>query len=151
MEDVSANSAIYLPCKGVDLRDIFGADAKVHASSEGSIEAFKVKIGGDDCIFNILPENEIAKHVAGFKFYISSLEETEERKGDARMAVEQAETILGLVVNSYVTNEPVSVLRSTSAAVDDFWSVSGQSYPTTGGATQLFSPQKQSFILIRGN
>jgi len=103
---MSANSAIYLPCKGVDLRDIFGADAKVHAGSEDSIEAFKVKIGGDDCIFNILPENEIAKHVAGFKFYISSLEETEERKGDARMAVEQAETILGLVVDSEFEDNP---------------------------------------------
>ena len=55
------------------------------------------------------------------------------------------------VLNQYVTNQPVSVLRSTSAAVDDFWSVSGQSYPTVGGATQLFSPQKQLFILKPGN
>lgn len=55
------------------------------------------------------------------------------------------------VLNEYVTNQPVSVLRSTSAAVDDFWSVSGQSYPTSGGATQLFSPQKQSFSLTPKN
>jgi len=55
------------------------------------------------------------------------------------------------VLNNFVTDQSVSVLRSTSVAVDDFWSVSGQSYPTVGGATQLFSPQKQSFLLIPGN
>lgn len=62
-----------------------------------------------------------------------------------------AQSVEPKVLNNYVTTEPVNVLRSTSAAVDDFWSVSGQSYPTTGGATQLFSPQKQPFILIPGN
>ena len=52
------------------------------------------------------------------------------------------------ILNSYMTKEPVNVLRSTSAAVDDFWSVPGQSYPTTGGAQQLFSTQKPLFIPV---
>jgi hypothetical protein len=41
----------------------------------------------------------------------------------------------------------VSVLHSTSAAVEDTWSVPSQSYPTIGGARQIYSPQKQAFYL----
>ncbi|WP_186457141.1 polymorphic toxin type 46 domain-containing protein [Nitrospirillum amazonense] len=55
------------------------------------------------------------------------------------------QTIEPKVLNTYTTTQPVSVLRSTSAAVDDFWSVKGQSFPTEGGATQLFSTQKSAF------
>jgi hypothetical protein len=50
------------------------------------------------------------------------------------------------ILNPYVTTGPVTMLRSTSAAVNDFWSVSGQSYPTIGGARQLFSNQKQLVV-----
>jgi hypothetical protein len=51
------------------------------------------------------------------------------------------------IMNPYITTETVNVLRSTSASVNDFWSVSGQSYPTVGGARQLFSSQKPKFSL----
>lgn len=51
------------------------------------------------------------------------------------------------ILNNYQTAQPVSVLRSTSAAVEDFWSVPGQTYPTVGGARQLFSPEAPLFIL----
>ena len=50
------------------------------------------------------------------------------------------------VLNEYSTVQPVSVLRSTSAAVNDFWSVPGWQYSTIGGAQQLFSTQKPLFV-----
>ncbi|WP_301100919.1 polymorphic toxin type 46 domain-containing protein, partial [Propionivibrio sp.] len=50
-------------------------------------------------------------------------------------------------LSPYLTKEPVNMLRSTSASVNDFWSVSGQSYPTIGGERQLFSTQKPAFVL----
>jgi hypothetical protein len=52
------------------------------------------------------------------------------------------QTVESKVLRPYVTTEPTSVLRSTSAAVEDSWSVSGQRYPTAGGATQLFSTER---------
>jgi Bacterial toxin 46 len=45
-----------------------------------------------------------------------------------------------------MTEELVGVLRSTSASVEDFWSVSSQTYSTEGGAIQLFSNDKSKFI-----
>lgn len=51
------------------------------------------------------------------------------------------------ILSPYLTAESVNMLRSTSASVNDFWSVSGQSYPTIGGARQLFSTQKSMFVL----
>jgi hypothetical protein len=51
------------------------------------------------------------------------------------------------ILNNYQTSQPVTVLRSTSAPVDDYWSVSGQTYPTSGGARQIFSPDTPSFVL----
>ncbi|WP_184058931.1 MULTISPECIES: polymorphic toxin type 46 domain-containing protein [unclassified Paraburkholderia] len=58
------------------------------------------------------------------------------------------QTVEPKILNSYRTAEPVTMLRSTSAAVDDFWSVKGQSYPAVGGARQLFSTQKPVFVLV---
>jgi len=49
---------------------------------------------------------------------------------------------------AHATTESVTMLRSTSAPVSDFWSVRGQSYPTIGGASQLFSTQKPAFVVI---
>jgi hypothetical protein len=57
------------------------------------------------------------------------------------------QTVEPKILNSYLTTESVNMLRSTSASVNDFWSVSGQSYPTVGGARQLFSTQKPAFVL----
>ncbi|MGY4490543.1 polymorphic toxin type 46 domain-containing protein [Pseudomonas sp. TE3610] len=54
-------------------------------------------------------------------------------------------TIEPKVLNSYQTADKVTVLRSTSAKVNDTWSVEGQSFPTEGGAQQLFSNQKNLF------
>jgi hypothetical protein len=55
------------------------------------------------------------------------------------------QTVEPKILNQYTTGESVSVLRSKSAAVEDFWSVSGQSYSTEGGATQLFSNERSKF------
>ena len=55
------------------------------------------------------------------------------------------QTVEPKVLNGYTTAQPVRMLRSNSAAVEDFWSVKGQSHPTVGGARQLFSNQKSSF------
>jgi Bacterial toxin 46 len=55
-------------------------------------------------------------------------------------------TVEPKILNQYMTEEPVNVLRSTSASVEDFWSVSGQTYPAEGGAIQLFSNEKSKFI-----
>jgi hypothetical protein len=54
-------------------------------------------------------------------------------------------TVEPKILNSYFTVGQVDVLRSTSASVNDFWSVSGESYPTVGGARQLFSTHKSKF------
>ena len=51
------------------------------------------------------------------------------------------------ILNQYGTGQSVSVLRSTAAAVEDTWSVPGQSYPAVGGERQIFAPQKQAFYL----
>jgi hypothetical protein len=53
------------------------------------------------------------------------------------------------LLNEYSTTRPVSVLRSTSAPVIDYWSVTGQQYQTIGGARQLFSTQKPLFIPVQ--
>jgi uncharacterized protein RhaS with RHS repeats len=45
----------------------------------------------------------------------------------------------------YVTNENTPALRSKVKAVDDFWSVKGETYPTEGGGTQYFTSSKKSF------
>nr|WP_307733544.1 polymorphic toxin type 46 domain-containing protein [Duganella violaceicalia] len=55
------------------------------------------------------------------------------------------QTVEPKILNLYKTTQPTTVLRSTSAEVEDFWSVKGQSYPTTGGARQLFSNKKSVF------
>ncbi|MBJ7310785.1 polymorphic toxin type 46 domain-containing protein [Rugamonas sp. CCM 8940] len=55
------------------------------------------------------------------------------------------QTVEPKVLNLYKTTQPTTVLRSTSAKVEDFWSVKEQSYPTTGGARQLFSTKKSVF------
>jgi len=57
------------------------------------------------------------------------------------------QTIEPKIIGEYVTTERVSMLRSTSASVSDFWSVKGQLYPTVGGAQQLFTTHKSSIIL----
>jgi Na+-transporting methylmalonyl-CoA/oxaloacetate decarboxylase gamma subunit len=55
-----------------------------------------------------------------------------------------AGTIEPKQLNAYQTSEPILVLRSTAAPVNDTWSVRGQSYPAAGGGTQLFSAQSPS-------
>lgn len=59
-----------------------------------------------------------------------------------------ANTIEPKVLNSYKTTQKVEVLRSTAAPTTDFWSVKGQNYDAKGGATQLFSNQKDAFGII---
>ena len=56
-----------------------------------------------------------------------------------------ANTIEPKVLGSYQTTQKVDVLRSTAAPTNDYWSVKGQSYPTKGGAQQLFSNEKGAF------
>jgi filamentous hemagglutinin len=57
------------------------------------------------------------------------------------------QTVEQKILGEYLTTERVSMLRSTSASVSDFWSVKGQLYPTVGGAQQLFTTHKSSIIL----
>jgi filamentous hemagglutinin len=57
------------------------------------------------------------------------------------------QTIEQKILNPYLTEQPINMLRSTSASVNDFWSVRGQSYPTIGSARQLFSTQKAPLVL----
>ncbi len=47
--------------------------------------------------------------------------------------------------NINITNQKVDVLKTTAAGVEDFWSVKGETYLTTGGGRQLFSSQKSAF------
>ncbi len=50
------------------------------------------------------------------------------------------------VASQYTTNQSVNVLRSTSKAIEDTWSIAPYgSFVTQGGARQLFSPQKEFF------
>ncbi|MBS4722701.1 hypothetical protein J4G62_20960 [Aeromonas caviae] len=46
----------------------------------------------------------------------------------------------------YVVNEKTKVIRSTSKAIDDTWSVRGVSQPSSGGGTQLFTTEKNIFV-----
>ena len=50
-------------------------------------------------------------------------------------------------LSPYLTTESLNMLRCASASVSDFRSISGQSYPTIGGARQLLSKQKSMFSL----
>ncbi|KYL36489.1 hypothetical protein A2I96_08785 [Pseudoalteromonas tetraodonis] len=45
----------------------------------------------------------------------------------------------------YIAQEDTPALRSRAKAVDDFWSVRGESYPTEGGGTQYFTANKLAF------
>ncbi|OEE89189.1 hypothetical protein A1OQ_12090 [Enterovibrio norvegicus FF-162] len=49
------------------------------------------------------------------------------------------------IQTEYITTEKVQVLKSKAKAIDDFWSVKGQTYSTQGGGVQLFSGQKSKF------
>ncbi|WP_267893433.1 polymorphic toxin type 46 domain-containing protein [Aeromonas sp. ASNIH2] len=46
----------------------------------------------------------------------------------------------------YVVNEKTKVIRSTSKAIDDTWSVRGVSQSSSGGGTQLFTTEKNIFV-----
>lgn len=59
------------------------------------------------------------------------------------------QTVEPKILTHYTPMEPVTMMRSTAAPVKDFWSVSGQSYPTIGGARQLFSTQKPLVVPIQ--
>jgi hypothetical protein len=59
----------------------------------------------------------------------------------ATMSVEEK------IANPYTTNQSVNVLKSTSIAIEDTWSISPYgSFVTKGGEQQLFSPQRQFFV-----
>lgn len=49
------------------------------------------------------------------------------------------------VKSLYIATEDTPALRSKAKAVDDFWSVKGESYPTEGGGTQYFTANKLAF------
>ncbi len=52
------------------------------------------------------------------------------------------------VQTQYITTNKVQVLKSKAKAIDDFWSVKGQTYSTQGGGVQLFSAQKDKFKAV---
>ncbi|WP_370292083.1 polymorphic toxin type 46 domain-containing protein [Thalassolituus sp.] len=54
------------------------------------------------------------------------------------------------VKGRYTVTKDVEVLQSTAKPVEDFWSVSGQTYATEGGGVQMFSSNKSAFKLVGG-
>ena len=98
-----ANAAIYIPKEKIDLSNLF-PETK---SDKGWLRAanyFDVRLNGEVVRFNVMPRNEVAKHIAGFLNYIASLPDEAERKQDASIAIRQTQTVLGLVASSNFTD-----------------------------------------------
>jgi len=53
--------------------------------------------------------------------------------------------------NLYVANKDVQVLKSTSAEIDDTWSVTGKPYHAGGGGTQFFTTNRGAFTPVKAN
>ncbi|MGY3942930.1 polymorphic toxin type 46 domain-containing protein [Aeromonas tecta] len=51
----------------------------------------------------------------------------------------------------YISQEKTKVLRSTSKAIDDTWSVRGKSQPSSGGGTQMFTTERDKFKEVTNN
>ncbi len=59
--------------------------------------------------------------------------------------------VIGKVPVRYVTTDKVEVLRSTAAAIDDTWSIPGQTIRTEGGGLQMLNANKTLFQpILRG-
>lgn len=52
------------------------------------------------------------------------------------------------IVSEYVTTQPVTTLRSVAGPIGDNWSAVELAHPTSGGARQLFTTEKNSFTLV---
>jgi len=58
------------------------------------------------------------------------------------------QTVEPKLLNMYTTTDSFDVLWGKSAAVNDFWSVKGQPFMTTGGGTQMFTNNKSSVVFV---
>jgi len=58
---------------------------------------FEVLLDNHTVRFNVMPRERIGAHVAGFLGYIDSLLDQQSRKDDAKLAIAQTKTVLGMV------------------------------------------------------
>ena len=93
-----ANASIYLPCDRVDLRKQFDGVA-----TDGGLlrkpTYFEFALGQSNVRFNVMPANEIPRHLAGFIGYIRQLADPATNKADAEKAISLTRTVLGLVTD----------------------------------------------------
>ncbi len=100
-----ANATIYLPYDNIDLGAVFaGAVATRDASNRPT--AFDVILGGQPARFNVMPSAAVGQHLAGFAGWIDSLDESADRKADAKMLVGGAKYVLGLVAAGEFAENP---------------------------------------------
>jgi hypothetical protein len=100
-----ANAAIYLPTVKVDLCAQFPS-ARSDAKLFRAPTYFDVEIGGHVVRFNVMPKSEIPRHLMGFCSYIRQLDEPEQNRADAEMAIAQTKTVLGLKTDAEFETSP---------------------------------------------
>ena len=94
-----SSAALYLPRNKVDLSSIFQSVK----SDKGLLKQatfFEILFGADTARFNVMPMNEVVFHLKEFLGYVSSLDESEERKNSASSLIRQTRTVLGLVTDA---------------------------------------------------
>lgn len=93
-----ANGAIYIQHNNVNLYDVFDNVS----SDKGWFKKpsyYDVTLGEDVVRFNIMPKDEVPKHINGFLGYIDSLDQDQERKDDTARGVRNTQVVLGLVTD----------------------------------------------------
>jgi hypothetical protein len=90
-----ANAALYLPVSEIDLRDVF-PDAQPAGGLFRKGSAFRVPFKGGSVRFNIMPEPQVAAHLASFAGYLESLDESDTAKQAALRAIEATKAVVGL-------------------------------------------------------
>ncbi len=91
-----ANAAIYLPYAEFDLADALPG-AVATREPTGNTSRFDVILGGQPARLNVMSPTDVIRHLDGFAGWVGTLDETDERKADARLLIGGAKTVLGLV------------------------------------------------------
>ena len=67
---------------------------------------FDLEIGGVGVRFNVMPPQEVPRHLVGFRTYIRRLDDPAQNRADAELAISQTKTVLGLVTDAEFATVP---------------------------------------------
>ena len=102
-----ANASIYIPHDRVDLRKQFDG-VQTDSGFLRKPTYFEFALGHSKVRFNIMPADEIPRHLAGFVGYIRQLQDPATNRADAEKAIARTRTVLGLVTgHEFIDNHAI--------------------------------------------